>query len=264
MTLGIDAVLKLIERLRGENGCPWDRKQTPKTLAVYLVEEIFELFDAIESENPDEVCEELGDVLFHILFIASLYRDMGHFDLNNVTAVNTEKMIRRHPHVFGNDKVDSADEVRSRWHKIKMQEKNHSAKVSILDSVPRKLPALMRAYRMSERAAKTGFDWDDIAGVMQKVEEEWAELKSALTGEGQAGGRPERVLLEFGDILFTLVNVARFAQIHPETALAASIKKFEKRFKHMEKTVLKNRKDIESLSPKEMEKLWEEAKSAIG
>ena len=262
--MGIDSVLNLIETLRGEAGCPWDRKQTPLSLAVYLVEEIFELFDAIEAGDPDAVCEELGDVLFHILFISTLYQGMGHFDIQKVAAVNTAKMIRRHPHVFGNDKVESAEEVKRRWHKIKMKEKNHVSKGSILDSVPKKLPALMRAYRISERVAKIGFDWDNISGVLKKVEEEWAELTSALKEDGRSEGRSNRISLEFGDLLFTLVNVARFAGIHPETALAGSIHKFERRFKHMEEIALQNQRHLDALSQDELEKLWEAAKKIIG
>jgi tetrapyrrole methylase family protein/MazG family protein len=180
--LGTDAIFKLIETLRGKNGCPWDKKQTPRTIAVYLVEEIYELVDAIESENHNEICEELGDVLFHILFLISLFRETGRFDFMDVIDSNMKKMTRRHPHVFGKDRVDSTDEVRERWHKIKMNEKKRFQETSILDSVPSKLPALMRAYRISERVSKTGFDWSDISGVMSKVEEEWSELKVALKG----------------------------------------------------------------------------------
>ena len=207
--------------------------------------------------------EELGDVLFHILFLASLFREMGHFDIKDVVDVNTEKMTRRHPHVFGKDMVGSSEEVRVRWHKIKMQEKQHVPDASILDSVPASLPSLMRAYRISERAAKTGFDWSDISGVMQKVEEEWSELQAALKGENQDPKDQDILALEFGDVLFTLVNVARFANIHPETALRSSTKKFEKRFKHMEKVIAKSRRNIESLSQEEMDILWEEAKKNL-
>lgn len=262
--MGIDAVLKLIEALRGEAGCPWDRIQTPVSLAVYLVEEIYELFDAVKAGDPDAICEELGDVLFHILFITTLYQEMGYFDIQKVTAVNTAKMIRRHPHVFGDDKVESAEEVRKRWHKIKMQEKKDVSRESVLDSVPKTLPALMRAYRISERVAKLGFDWENISGVIKKVEEEWHELTSALNEDEQSDGRSKRISLEFGDLLFTLVNVGRFAGIHPETALTGSIHKFEQRFRHMERMALENQRDLESLPADELEKLWEAAKKVIG
>ena len=250
----LEDLIRLIETLRGENGCPWDREQTPETLAVYLVEEVYELLDAIESGNPQDVCEELGDVLFQIFFMAELYRDMKHFDIYDAARVNTEKMIRRHPHVFDDVEAGNTDEIRERWHKIKMREKNKSTAASVLDSVPAKLPALMRAYRISERAARTGFDWDNISSVMEKVEEELSEFKSALPHE------KDEISMEFGDILFTLVNVARFARIHPETSLTSSIKKFEKRFRYMEKTLSEKEKKIENLTRNEMKLLWEEAK----
>ena len=260
----ISSIIELIEILRGENGCPWDRKQTPKTIAVYLIEEVYELVDAIESGDPDGVCEELGDVLFHILFLAGLFREMGHFNIKDVVDLNVEKMTRRHPHVFGNERVDTVEDVGARWHQIKMEEKSLAKKASILDSVPAGLPALMRAYRISERAAKTGFDWNDISGVMQKVEEEWSEMKAVLKRESQVPKDQDLLALEFGDVLFTLVNVGRFANINPETALRNSTKKFEKRFKYMEKLITENQRIIESVSQEEMDELWEEAKANLG
>ncbi|MEA1947913.1 MAG: nucleoside triphosphate pyrophosphohydrolase [Thermodesulfobacteriota bacterium] len=259
----INSIIDLIEILRGENGCPWDRKQTPGTIAVYLLEEVYELVDAIESKDPDGVCEELGDVLFHILFLSGLFREMGHFDIKDVIDFNVEKMTRRHPHVFGNERVDSVEEVRARWHQIKKEEKSLAKNASILDSVPVGFPALMRAYRVSERAAKTGFDWNDISGVMQKVEEEWSELKTVLKRENRSPKDQDLLVLEFGDVLFTLVNVARFAHIHPETALRNSIKKFEKRFKYMEKLITESRRNIESVPQVEKDELWEEAKANL-
>jgi MazG family protein len=263
--LGIDALIQLIETLRGKNGCPWDKKQTPRTMALYLVEEMYELIDAIESGSPEDVCEELGDVLFLIVFITFLFAEMGHFNIEDVVCKNTEKMIRRHPHVFGNDHVDSFEEIRHRWHRIKMKEKTQVQKASILDSVPAHLPALMRAYRISERAARTGFDWEDMAGVKKKVKEEWTELNTAMKQQDQAGTDPsgsdhDKVALEFGDLLFTLVNLARFANIHPETALTDSIKKFENRFRYIEKAVSENGDAMESVSIEVMQRFWEEAK----
>ncbi len=258
--MGIDAILELIETLRGENGCPWDRKQTPRTIADYLIEETYELLDAIESDNPEGVCEELGDVLFHILFLASLFREMGHFNVKEIIEQNLEKMTRRHPHVFDQDQAISLEEIRERWHKIKLQEKNQSPEISILESVPSRLPALMRAFRISERASKAGFDWSDISGVMHKVEEEWSELKAAL--EQQKNNKKDQDLLamEIGDILFTMVNVARFAQINPENALRDAIKKFEKRFNYMEKQINKSGSRLESVSQEALDIWWEKAK----
>jgi tetrapyrrole methylase family protein/MazG family protein len=259
----INSIIDLIEILRGDNGCPWDRKQTPGTLAAYLLEEVYELVDAIESKDPDGVCEELGDVLFHVLFLSELFREMGHFDIKDVVNLNVEKMTRRHPHVFGNERVDNVEEVRARWHQIKKEEKSLAKKASILDSVPAGFPALMRAYRVSERTAKTGFDWNDIIGVMQKVEEEWSELKTVLKKENRSPKDQDLLALEFGDVLFTLVNVARFAHIQPETALRNSTKKFEKRFKYMEKLIAESRRNIESVSQQEKDELWEEAKAKL-
>lgn len=259
----IEAIVDLIETLRGKNGCPWDKKQTPPTILAYLLEETYELMDAVESGKPGEICGELGDVLFHILFLVSLFKEMGHFDIKDVVDFNIKKMIRRHPHVFGNDNVEDAGEVRKRWYKIKMEEKNASPEDSILDSIPESLPALMRAYRISERAARTGFDWEDISGVMEKVEEEWSELKTVLKKQKKSSKDHARAALEFGDVLFTLVNVARFANFHPETALRDSTKKFERRFRYMEKQISKGQKDIRSVSQKEKDVLWDQAKDSI-
>ncbi|MEZ4529088.1 MAG: nucleoside triphosphate pyrophosphohydrolase [Desulfobacterales bacterium] len=261
----IKAVNALIEKLRGEKGCPWDRKQTPQSMTLYLTEEVYELADAVESGDPDQICEELGDVLFQVLFIAKLFEEKGLFDIEEAAARIREKMIRRHPHVFGNATVEDAEDVRNRWQQIKMKEKNSSGKESVLDSIPHKQPALMRAYRISERAARTGFDWDDIAGVMEKTEEEWGELKAELKKTKIQGDVDEQssrdIALEFGDILFTLVNVARFARIHPETSLAASTRKFEQRFRQMEKMAAESGRTIDEIPRAEKERMWNMAKS---
>ncbi len=260
----IKALIRLIETLRGENGCPWDREQTPQSMVVYLVEEIYELVDAIESGNVGAICEELGDVLFQALFIARLYEEMGHFDVEMVAEKNRKKMIQRHPHVFGNEKVDSPDQVRQRWREIKNKENRDHPGKSFLDSVPRKLPALMRAYRISDRAAGQGFDWDDISGVILKVEEEWSEFKFELGESQDPEKKKERLALEFGDVLFTLVNVARFSKIHPETALSSATRKFEKRFRYMEKILFENGESLNSVSRDALERLWELSKKEIG
>lgn len=252
-------LINLIATLRGDNGCPWDKKQTPQSMALYLMEEVHELVEAIRSGDADHVCEELGDVMFLIFFVANLFNEQGKFDIYDVLAINLEKMIGRHPHVFGSDTVENAEEVRQRWQKLKMKEKSHSSDKSLLSSVPTSLPALMRAYRISERAARIGFDWDDLNGVMQKVEEEWDEFKAEV-GKAGSEGQNKNISLEFGDILFTLVNVARFAKIHPESALADSVKKFEKRFGYMENAAMEKGERIENVDREEMERLWEEAK----
>jgi tetrapyrrole methylase family protein/MazG family protein len=263
-TSGIKALVDVIKALRGEGGCPWDKEQTPSSMTVYLIEEIYELVEAIESGRTKDVCEELGDVLFHILFLSRMYEEMGEFNIHDVVDVNIEKMVRRHPHVFGGKTVNTAEEVKQRWHQIKMKEKNHPQKASILDSVPAGLPALVRAFRLSERAAGAGFDWPDISAVMRKAEEEWSELKSELReSKKQSGQNLDKIAMEFGDVLFTMVNVARFAHIHPETALRASIKKFEKRFKYMEKVFSESGRNLKSASQDEMETIWEGAKQKV-
>jgi tetrapyrrole methylase family protein/MazG family protein len=250
-------LIRLVATLRGENGCPWDRKQTPHSITNYLTEETYELMDAIEGGRPAAVCEELGDVVFHVFFIARIFEENGQFTISDVIRQITEKMIRRHPHVFGNDRVDGTEAVRKRWHEIKKQEKAAvgGTVASLLDSIPVQLPALMRAYRISERAGRAGFDWTDIGGVMQKVEEEWAEFKEAVSEKN-----PENAALEFGDILFTLTNVARFARIHPETALVASVKKFERRFRKLEARAQESGASVETLSQAELNAIWEEIK----
>ncbi len=252
-------LIGLIETLRGTNGCPWDKKQTSKTMSVYLLEEVYELVDAVESGNPEEICEELGDVLFHIFFIAMLFEEKEEFGINDVVKQITEKMLRRHPHVFGPETAEKKPFSSNRWHKIKMNEKNKAKTGAVLDSVPKKLPALMRAYRISERAARTGFDWDNISDVMQKAEEEWQEFRCALD-ENTDDNEKSNISVEFGDILFTLVNIARFAAIHPETALKESIKKFETRFRTMEKIAAQSGRNVESLSRNELDTMWENIK----
>jgi len=158
----LDELYRLVKTLRGKNGCPWDKQQTPQTVSLYLIEEVFELADAIETGNSDQICEELGDVLFHIVFIAGMFQERGEFDLSRVAQTITEKMIRRHPHVFGDQTVNNSEEVIQNWHKIKLNEKKSSPKQSLLDSVPSKLPALMRAYRIQDRVANFYFHGDEI------------------------------------------------------------------------------------------------------
>ena len=174
----INNLIKLIESLRSPNGCPWDRKHTPRSMLVYLLEEMYELADAIETDNPEDICEELGDVMFHIFFIARMFEEMEQFSIHDVARVSTEKMIRRHPHVFGEAVVSGAPEVREQWHAIKIEEAKDMDVTggSFLDSVPHKLPSLMRAYRLIERASRVGVNGGDVASALMKVEEESAEL----------------------------------------------------------------------------------------
>jgi tetrapyrrole methylase family protein/MazG family protein len=228
----IKALIALVESLRGENGCPWDKKQTPKTMLIYLIEEMYELVDAIESDRIEDVREELGDVFFHIVFITRLFQETGDFSIYDVARDIKEKMIRRHPHVFGDAQLSNTDEIRQRWYQIKQNEKKHARKESVLDSVPIKLPALMRAYRIGERTARYGFKWEDRESLIDKLNSEFEQLKKSI--EYADKGRIEN---DFGSLLFSLVNLARLLTIHPESALSGAVKAFEKRFRQMEKGV---------------------------
>jgi tetrapyrrole methylase family protein/MazG family protein len=248
--------MELIQILRGPDGCPWDRQQTPRSIALYLIEELYELVDAIESERAENICEELGDVLFQVFFIADLLRESDDVGIEEVARRSIEKMVGRHAHVFGSDRLEDPAAVRERWHQIKRREKGPAAEPPVGDSVPLRLPALMRAYRISERAARRGFDWRDVSGVMEKVEEEWAEFKSA-----QKAQLHERAATELGDVFFTLTNVARFVNIHPETALTGAVKKFEHRFKELEKRAAAEGVGMESARQRDLDRIWEQIKA---
>lgn len=253
----------LVAALRGENGCPWDKKQTSGSMAIKLLEETYELVDAISKGGAEGICEELGDVLFHIFFIAHLFKEKDRFGIEEVADGITQKMVRRHPHVFGDRSVATPEEVKQQWHVIKKEEKTEEASASVLDSVPRMQPALMRAYRISAKAAREGFDWEDLSGVMEKVEEELEELKDANAGDCEDDGRRHAVQLEFGDLLFTLVNVARFLGINPEAALTASTDKFETRFRYMERVIRDSHRKLAEVDQTEKDEIWEEAKAAV-
>jgi tetrapyrrole methylase family protein/MazG family protein len=228
----IKALIALVESLRGEPGCPWDKKQTPRTMVIYLIEEMYELADAIESDSVEDVREELGDVLFHIIFITRLFQETGDFSVYDVARDITEKMIRRHPHVFGTARVDNTDEIRQNWYQIKQNEKKQFKKESVLDSVPINLPALMRAYRIGERTVRCGFECEDRESLLDKLNSEFEQLKSSI-----ANDQSDRISNDFGNLLFSLVNLARLSKIHPESALSGAVKAFEKRFRKMEKEV---------------------------
>lgn len=259
----IGRLVALIEDLRGENGCPWDKRQTPDSMARYLIEEVHELTDAIAANDADAVCEEAGDVLFQVVFLICMFSESGRFSLRDVIEKNVEKMIRRHPHVFGDTQAETPEAVSQNWEKIKRKEKGERAGRSIMDSIPTSLPALLRAALISERAAKTGFDWADMAGVMNQTMEEWDEFTRELDPSNGQGGN-EKAAIEFGDLLFTMVNVARFARIHPETALLRSIQKFEQRFRYMERKAMESERRIDDLSVPEMHILWDDAKNELG
>jgi len=254
----LDELIRLVKTLRGKNGCPWDKKQTPRDVSVYLIEEVFELADAIQTGHPEQIREELGDVLFHIVFIARMFEERGEFDLSDVAQTITEKMTRRHPHVFGEGNVNSSEEVVENWHKIKLSEKKSTPQQSALDSIPMQLPALIRAYRMSERAANSGFDWAEVDKALENVKQELDGLITILNKQNNA-----HLSQNFGDLLFILVNIARLAKIHPETALAGSNKRFELRFRKMENMVSKSERIFENMSGSEKVLIWEKVKKIV-
>jgi len=253
-------LFQLIDTLRGENGCPWDRKQTPASMAIYLAEETFELIEAIEHGDTAAVREELGDVLFLLLFILRMYSDQAHFDLAQVSRQVITKMVRRHPHVFSDNQADTPGQVKRQWQEIKQAEKDPGRRESIMDSVPSGLPALLRAYRVSERAAQAGFDWETLSGVMEKFSEEWAEFNRELNRRKTGDGSEANLAMEFGDMVFTLANVARFAGFHPETALTGAVNKFVQRFKAMESQLLSEGLEVGALTPAELDAYWEDVK----
>ena len=249
------AVLRdIIAELRGPNGCPWDKKQTHQTLKKYLIEEAYEVLEAIDEEDDDHLVEELGDVLLQVMLHAQIGEDEGWFSIDDVIRTLSEKMVRRHPHVFGEVSVETADDVVTNWEEIKKQEKGN-VKESILSSIPKSLPQLMRAYEIQKEAAKVGFDWDNVKPMMEKVDEEWEEFQREVAVMDE-----EKMLSEFGDLIFAFVNIARYYKINPEEALHKTNEKFISRFLYMEAKVASMEKEMKDFSLKELDALWEEAK----
>jgi tetrapyrrole methylase family protein/MazG family protein len=247
-----DDLVDIMARLRGDNGCPWDRCQTRETLRPFLIEETYEILEALDREDDQGLREELGDLLFHIIFMARIAQEEGAFDIYDVISAVAEKMVRRHPHVFGNSEVSDPHEVEANWEKLKAAEKQRE---SLMEGLPRHLPALMRAYRLTQRASKVGFDWEDKDQVWGKLEEELKEFQAALSK-----GNEDDLRNELGDILFTLVNLARFIDVDPEDALRKVTNKFIKRFHYIEKRLHEEGKDLHEASLAEMDALWEESK----
>jgi len=254
---GLEGLIALVKILRSDDGCPWDREQTPEQIKTYLLEETYEVLEALETGDREDICDELGDLLFHIVFLARIFEEAGDFNMNGVLQKITEKMIRRHPHVFGEAQVSSPEEVRDIWHETKMAEArdNGATPSSFLDSVPQRLPALMRAYRISERAAKLGVNRTNINNVLKKLDQELAGLKSAVKTTN-----PEKLAERFGDLFFTMVNLARSVRVHPETALARTISRFVKRFNMIEHSLREEGRTLGSLSLEEIDAIWEECR----
>lgn len=249
-------LVEIVGRLRSPAGCLWDREQSDKDVAHYLLEEAYEVVDAIENGSPAAVREELGDLLFQIIFLAHLAEEKGDFNLAGVMAGIGEKMIRRHPHVFEDAKVGSVADIKENWEIIKKTEgKGAGAGRERFAGITSILPALLRAQKITKEAARIGFDWEKTEDVLKKVEEELAELTAVIET-----GRHEQVTEEMGDLLFSLVNLCRFLHVDAETALRSTLKKFTDRFSHIEEELLKTGKTPAEASLAEMNKLWEETK----
>lgn len=238
-----------------ETGCPWDLKQTHQSLTKYLIEESYELIEAIERGSMDDMREELGDVLLQPIVHAEMASRRGDFDIEQIAQQQAEKLVRRHPHVFGDVVANDAEQVLKNWDAIKKAEKGTPQETSILDGVPRSMPALSRALSISKRAARTGFEWPNIEAVFGKLREELAELREAMAGKD-----PAKIEAELGDLLFTVVNIARWLEVDSEAALSKMLQRFTDRFKFME---LSTEKPLDSLSAEEFDALWVKAKLSL-
>lgn len=252
-TFDLSPIVEVMRRLRSPGGCPWDIAQTHESLRKHIIEEVYEVIEAIDEENAEHLCEELGDLLLQIVFHARMAEETGSFSMQDVVDGITEKLVRRHPHIFGDVSVSDAAEVLVNWEAIKKREKPE--RTSVLDGIPKGLPALMTAEKLQKKAADVGFDWDDIAPVWEKCAEETAELKDAVS-EGDKAHIEE----ELGDLLFAVVNLARFLKVNPELSLMATNKKFSRRFAYVEEARAKSGKAWEDCTLAELDAFWEEAK----
>lgn len=254
-------LLDIMKRLRGEGGCPWDRAQTIESIKPFLVEECYEAIEAIENGDPQKIQEELGDLLYQIIFLAQIGEEEKKFDIGDVLNAISQKMIRRHPHVFSDETAKDIPEVLAKWEKIKQEEQGNGKgkkDSSVLDGIPKGLPAMTYAHRVQAKAARTGFDWTRIEEVLEKLDEEILEFKEAL-GKGDI----DRCGSEFGDIIFTLINISRFLGLDPEGQLRKATARFDKRFRLMEKMALQRGQSIDELDLAGMDSLWESAKVEI-
>ena len=250
-------LLDIIETLRNPGGCPWDREQTHESLKSALLEECYEVIDAIENEDEDALIEELGDVLLQVVFHASIGKEDGYFDIMDVIGGISNKMINRHPHVFGNEEANTSEQVLVNWDEIKKEEKGIKTLTEEMQNIAKSLPATTRAYKVQKKAKKVGFDWDDVNCAMDKVKEELNEIKEVYNCEDKS-----IIEGEVGDLLFACINVARFLEVDGELALDKTIKKFIKRFSYIENEAIKNNKNLKDMTLEEMDKLWEEAKTS--
>lgn len=243
----------IVALLRKE--CPWDRVQTHESLKTCMIEEAYEVCDAIDRQDYDNLREELGDVMLQVIFHSALEEEKGTFDITDVINDECEKMIRRHPHIFAEENTKSVDKVLEKWENIKRSEHGSMSYTDELRHVPKGMPALMRSYKVQKKAANAGFDWDDISGAIDKLHEETGEFAQAY-----AEGNPEHIREELGDVLFSVVNIARFLKIDPEAALHETSEKFIRRFAEMEQMATDRNQNLKDMSLEEMDKIWEEVK----
>jgi MazG family protein len=254
---GFARLVEIMARLRAPGGCPWDREQTFDTIKPYLLEETYEVMDAIDARDWNGLADELGDLLLQVVFFSQMAKEAGHFDISDAVEAINSKLIRRHPHVFGEGDAKTADEVVRKWDEIKATEKPRPK--GLLAGVPRSLPALMEARQIAGRAAGAGFDWNNVDEVLEKLHEELDELDRARKGESHEAREDE-----IGDLLFVIVNIARFLKVDPEQALRGTNSKFRRRFAHVEQGLEAQGKSPKEATIEEMESLWQEAKRHEG
>ena len=255
MTAEFKKLIEIVNTLMGENGCPWDKVQTRESLKPYLVEEAYETLEALDGNNPEEIKEELGDLLYQILFHAKISENKKEFNITDVIESISNKMVHRHPHVFKKGNLKTPDEVATQWEEIKIKEKGKAGRKSVLDGIPSYLPSLLRSQKLQKKAASHGFDWDKISSVFDKLDEEIAEFKEAVLSR-----KEEDMAEELGDILFVLVNIAKFNKIDAEEALRNTNNKFIARFQHIEVEVTKRGKTLKETPLEELEQYWQDAK----
>jgi MazG family protein len=278
-----ETAVRIMARLRAPGGCPWDREQTFDSIKPYTLEETYEVFEAIEKRDWQELPGELGDLLLQVLFYSEMAREAGYFSIDDVLDRLAQKLIDRHPHVFGNTKADTAGEVVRNWEALKKQEAESKGALhskpdsSLLSGISRAMPAMLEATKVSRKAASVGFDWPDVAGIFEKLDEEVSELKENISelpqpvkpAAGHAGSRThpaatqlqERVEGEIGDLFFVLVNLARFLDVDPESALRRTTRKFRSRFEHMETRARERGLKLEEMNLDQLEELWQQSKN---
>jgi len=249
-------LVDVVAKLRGDDGCPWDKQQTHESLRKFVIEETYEVVEAVDRGEDSKLKEELGDLLLQTLLHARIAEERGAFDAADVCRAIREKLLRRHPHVFGDVKVAGVDEVLHNWEEIKAGEPGYEDRQSVLDGVPKSLPALVRASEMSKRAAKVGFEWPDISGVLDKLREETGELLEAIEA-----ARPDEIKREIGDLLFVIVNIARFVGVDPEESLREMLKRFSSRFRQIEERAKSTGRGVSEMTLAEMDAIWDEAKN---